>query len=152
MANPAALPLESETEAGRLQRALTDAQTDLQRHSGTLSKLQGELMASRLEVSGIRAETVQYQGFLRRAEMQIAAAHVHAANLETEIARLHAHIEELRAHAGNRDGEIVRLHAHIATLQNEVGQLRTYGDAVRASTSWRITQPLRVVVRLLGRR
>jgi hypothetical protein len=134
MASSSAPPFEAETETGRL---LADAQADLQRHEVALAKLQGELMASRLEVSGARGETVQFQGFLRRAEAQAAAAH--------------AHIEELRAHAASREAEIARLHADISTLHAGMAVLRADGDALRASLSWRITSPLRRTVRLLRR-
>ena len=138
MADPVTLPLAVETENDRLRMALADAQADLQRHAAALLKLQGELMASRLEVAGARGETVQFQGFLRRAEAQASADH--------------AHIAELRAYAATREAEIVRLHTQMNTLQAELGELRAEIGALRASPFWHILKPAQGLVRLLRRR
>jgi hypothetical protein len=135
MADPAALILEEETETDRLRMALADTLSDLQRRDAALLKLQGELMASRLEVARARRETVQFQGLLRRAEEAGAAqATAHArAGLESATASWNA--------------EITQLHAVIATLQAETSALRTGMDLLRASASWRISAPIRVVGR-----
>ena len=114
--------LDGETEIDRLQTVLIDARDDLQRHGAALAKLQGELAASRLEVSGARGETVQFHGFFLRAEAQAAEAKAQA--------------EELRAHAARLQAEIARLHDAAAALRAEVA-------ALRASFSWRVTRPMR---------
>jgi hypothetical protein len=103
----------AETETGRLTRALAQAQA--------------ELMASRLEVSGTRAETVHFKGFLRRAEADIAAAQANSAVLEGEIASLKAQATE------------------IAALRTSLGHVQAERDALRASFSWRISAPVRLV-------
>jgi hypothetical protein len=123
MADAAAQSLTQETEADRLRALLTQAQGELERHIAALLKLQGELMASRIEVSGARGETVQYQGFLRRAEADIAAAQAREMALAGEVAALTRHAETLEA-----------------GLQ-----------AVRASLSWRVSSPVRLIGRFVGR-
>jgi hypothetical protein len=127
MTNPSTSPLEAETEADRLRFALTESEADLRRHGTVLKRLQGEVMASHLEVAGARSETVQFQGMLRRAEEDAAAAHRRVAALEAEIARQNA---------------------AIAALHAEVVPLRTATDLMRASLSWRISAPVRVFGRL----
>jgi hypothetical protein len=138
MANLVTPSIEAETEADRLRIAFAEVQTDLQRHTAVLSKLQGELMASRLEVSGARGETVQFQGFLRRAEAEAAAARVHIAELRANAAAREAEI------AARHKAEIARLHDRISTLQAEI-------DALYASRSWRLSAPIRMASRILGR-
>jgi hypothetical protein len=116
MASPTARVLEAETETDRLAQAEAD--------SATFSKLQGELMASGLEVSGAPEETVRFQGLLRRAKEALANARV--SNLEAGAAR--------------RDAEIVTLQALITLLR---------AKTLRASLSWCISAPVRVVGRLI---
>jgi hypothetical protein len=115
--------------------ALAEAEADLQRHDAALLRLQGELMASRLEVSGAREETVQFRGMLHRAEEAAATA----------ASAAHARIVSLEADAIGRDAEIIRLHAAITTLQAEIHAIRAGMDLLRASFSWRISAPVRAV-------
>jgi hypothetical protein len=130
--------LEAETDADHLRVALAEVQNDLQRHGAILSRLQGELMASRLEVSGARAETVQFQGFLRRAEAEAAAAHAHIAELRANAASREAE------NADRHEAEIVRLRGRMDTLQAEI-------DALYASRSWRMSAPIRAASRIMRR-
>ena len=139
MANPAVGPIVPETETDRLRMALAEAEADLQRQAAALSRLQGELMASRLEVSGAREETVQFRGMLQRAE----AAATRAAS------SAHARIVDLEADAIGRDAELTRLHAAITTLQAEIRAVRAGMDLLRASFSWRISAPVRVGGRVI---
>jgi hypothetical protein len=143
---PAGLPssassLQAETEVDRLQRALAEVEADLERHKTALSKLQRELMASRLEVSGARSETVQFHGLLRRSQAEATKA-------VAEAATAHAQIATLEADAASGSAEIPRLQAVIASLQAETLALRAGMDVLRASLSWRISAPVRVVGRL----
>jgi hypothetical protein len=130
MADPTAWILEEETETDRLRTALAEARADLQRRDMALLKLQSELMASRLEVAGAREEMVQYQGLLCRMEEPAAHARV---GLESAV---------------SRNAEITQLRAVIATLQAETLALRAGIDIMRASASWRISAPVRMVGRL----
>jgi hypothetical protein len=129
MTDPNAWMLEEETKTDRLRTMLAEARADLQRRDAALLKLQGELMASRLEVAAAREETMQFQGMLRRAE--------------EAAARLEA--------TGHRNAELTELHAVIATLRAETSALRVGMDLMHASASWRISAPVRVVGRLMRR-
>jgi hypothetical protein len=130
--------LQTETEVERLRRAFAEVEADLQRHKVALSKLQRELMASRLEVSGARDETMQFRGLLRRAQAEAAEA----ATARTQIATLEADVA-----SGN--AEISQLQTVIASLQAETLALKAGMDILRASLSWRISAPVRVVGRLI---
>jgi hypothetical protein len=142
MANPTPWILEEETETDRLRTALAESRTDLQQRDAALLKLQGELMASRLEVAGARGETVQFQGLLRRAEEAAASAAQAIARLESAAASRDTEIAQLHA-------IIATLQAVIATLQAETSALRAGMDLLRASVSWRISVPVRVAGRLM---
>ena len=139
MADATTRIVEEQTETDHLRTTLAEAHTDLQRRDAALLKLQGELMASRLEVAGARSETVQFQGLLRRAEEAAAQACTRlesaTASRDSEIAQLH--------------GVIATLQAVVTTLEAETSALRAGMDLLRASVSWRISAPVRVAGRLI---
>jgi hypothetical protein len=143
MADPAAA-WPPDTETDRLRRALAEAEAELQRHGAALAKLQGELMASRLEVSGAREETVQLRGMLRRAEANLRKAEASASADQARIA-------SLEADAIGRNAEIMGLQAEIGRLQAETRALRTGMDVLHASLSWRISAPVRLAGRVMRR-
>jgi hypothetical protein len=138
MMNRTQFPLEAETEADRLRFTVSELQADLQRHRLMLRRLQGEIAASHLEVAGARGETVQWQGMLRQAEADAAIVYPsRIAPLEAEIASLTSEITELRAIIADREVANVALRADV--------------DLIRASLSWRISTPVRIVGRLARR-
>ncbi len=112
-----------DTENARLRAALADARLDLERHHNCLAKLQGELMAARLEIAGARGETVQFRGMVERAE---AATRIEQAQL-------------------------IALRPAFAALETELGLVRAELAALRGSLSWRMTEPLRQVLWRLNR-
>jgi hypothetical protein len=115
MSDAASMHGGADAEYDRLRETLASTEAELKRYASTLEKLQGELKASRLEVAGARGETVHVRGFLKQAQAQLEAAE--------------AHIEQLRAQAKKREALLQARHDDIAAL--------------RASTSWRLTRPLR---------
>ena len=104
-----------DTENARLRAALADARVDLERHQSCLAKLQGELMAARLEVAGARGETVQFRGMVERAEAA-------------------TRIEQV---------QLIALRPAFAALERELGAVRAELATLRNSLSWRVTEPLR---------
>ncbi len=81
----------------------------------------------------------------REAEkIKLETAKSENAQLAASLAAASAQIERLRAAPARRAAEIEALRAEIATLQIRV-------DGLMASTSWRVTAPLRRLARLLGR-
>ena len=142
MADATTWIVEEQTETDHLRTTLAEAHTDLQRRDAALLKLQGELMASRLEVAGARSETVQFQGLLRRAEEAAASAAQACARLESATASRDSEIAQLH-------GVIATLQAVVTTLEAETSALRAGMDLLRASVSWRISAPVRVAGRLI---
>lgn len=138
MTNRTQPPLEAETETDRLRFAVTELQADLQRHSLMLKRLQGEVAASHLEVAGARGETVQLQEMLRQAEADAAIIY------PSRIAPLEAEVASLEA-------EIARLHALIADQAAANVAVQADIDLIRASLSWRISVPIRILGRLARR-
>jgi chromosome segregation ATPase len=112
-----------DTENARLQAALADARADLERHHSGLAKLQGELMAARLEIAGARGETVQFRGMVERAEAA-------------------TRIEQV---------QLIALRPELAELERKLGSVQAELAALRGSLSWRMTAPLRRVVWRLNR-
>ena len=124
--------LGGDPETDRLRNALAVAQADLRLHVAALSKLQGELSASRVEAASTRQETINFRGYLQQSQADVEAAHVH--------------IGELSVRAAAREAEFA---AAIAALHAEAAALQTALALVHASFSWRVTRPVRVMGRIL---
>jgi FkbM family methyltransferase len=121
-------------------RAVQDAAERLREETARIrSALDAEARASRVEASAARTEA--------------STLHAEAATLRTELAT--AQQEASRAHA-----QAAILGTELATAQQEASHLRTTLSAMQqsdaqiaallASTSWRITAPLRGVSNLFG--
>jgi hypothetical protein len=84
-------------ENAMLRAALADAKADLQRHESSVAKLQGELMAARLESAGARAETVQFRGMVERAQAATRIEQEHLATLKKELGLARNELTGLRS-------------------------------------------------------
>jgi FkbM family methyltransferase len=150
----------------------------IERYQGQIEHYQGEIAALQAERDAAVA-AVGHGGDAERArgvaELELKVARDQVARLETEMAglrefgRLAAHIEWLERQHGDAERETERLHHHIAWMQKQLDgavqnqnyaahQLAVVTDtaqrhmhAVHASTSWRVTAPLRRAVELLRR-
>lgn len=68
-----------------------------------------------------------------------------------EVGRLRTIVLEKSNEAGRLSSSLERVRAELATLRSERDQPAQENAAMRASTSWRITRPLRRAVTLLRR-
>nr|WP_321986241.1 hypothetical protein [uncultured Lichenicoccus sp.] len=139
-AAPAPQALETETDPDRLHRLLAGVEAELREHRLALSRLQGELAASRLEVAGARGETMVYRAMVQRAQAELAEAELAQAGLAGQAADV-----------AGQDAEIARLHAIIAAQHSEMQSLGTAIVALYASFSWRVSRPVRVASRSIRR-
>ena len=71
--------------------------------------------------------------------------------LEAEVGRLRTMVLEKSNEAERLSSSLERVRAELATLRSERDRPAQENAAVRASTSWRITRPLRRAVTLLRR-
>jgi len=137
--------------AEALRQALAGVRREAERQTGEITARGAEARALRDRTEALREEAAA----LRTAELTAAAA---AEALRQDRATLQA---ETRALAEEARGlralgpELHRLRAEQAaasareaTLRAEAEALRRHRDAMAASTSWRVTLPLRVVGRL----
>jgi hypothetical protein len=81
-----------------------------------------------------------------------------ADRLRLELGALRGHFEETRRHLGEARAEVEGVHSQLNQTMNErdrlavrVAELQQQHDAVVASTSWRITAPIRAVTRVMKR-
>jgi hypothetical protein len=137
--------------AVRHRQALAEAETNLRDGGAALDSARAEADAARAE-----ADTARAEADAARAEADVARAE--AASLRLRAARLEAALE-LRgagAPAAAPGGDIVTaarvaalqaLYAERDALREQFDLLRRQLDAVLASASWRVTAPMRAVVR-----
>jgi FkbM family methyltransferase len=112
---------EAEAAVARLRVRLADVSADLAKHNKALSQVQNDLVSTRLEVADARAESKHF----REGMAQAAAEAAHA---RAQI----NHFREVMAQA----------QAQSAALQQEI-------KGLHASTSWRVSAPVRLVGRML---
>ncbi len=158
-------------EHGRVQAALRhdaeEARAQVKR-----SETDAALLAARIDVLNVEHGRVRdaaanahrreeaTEAALADMEMraQIAAemSRVSDADLKRAIAAIHAEEIDCAAHAYRAEQAKASLAEHlahhaveIAELRRENAQLLAWREAVRTSTSWRVTRPLRAVVQLV---
>ncbi len=98
------------------------------------------------------AELIRVGNEIRNVGSQAQESKAEVRRLLTECQRQQSEIRELVAHAERQTTEIRELVAHAERQATEITQLIADLDALRRSSSWRLTEPLRATARLLGRR
>ena len=101
-------------------------------HAAEIERVQQELAAERGEVANLTARAAE----LERVQQELAGE-------RSEVARLTAASAALRAEsAAQASAYAAQASTYTAQLKAQAAEL----DAIKASTSWRITRPLRVIV------
>lgn len=106
---------------------------------------------ARARAAGAESTLAERVSALRRAEARIA-------ELEREIAGLRAAAEAERSRAADLEGRLagaesgaVEIRSHMADLEGRLAGTEAYVDRIHRSKSWRVTEPLRTLSRILRR-
>lgn len=106
----------------------------------------------------LRTEILRWQRDAARIEQRLHQANLDLMASGNEIARLTnengvqaGEILRLTGEAAERDESLRQIHAEIDRAATERDDLAKTLDGIRRSTSWRVTAPLRLTTRALGR-
>ena len=174
-----AVPL-LDADNARLRASLAELDTDLKKHSKALSQAQHDLIAARQEVADARAASNHFRELLNQTNAQSAAALAGekaqsaaalagqqaqaAAALAGQKAQAAAALAEQQAQsaaalaaqqaqaAAALAGQEAQAAAALARQQAQSAAALAEVRALRASTSWRVSAPVRALRRMLPRR
>ncbi|MDJ0390567.1 glycosyltransferase [Roseomonas sp. E05] len=149
---------QTEKHAVALGREVMVRDTEIERLNGELqsgaqdrARIAGELAQARAAIADLQRETQQMQALIsERARLQgeLAQARAAIADLQRETQQMQALISE----RARLQGELAQARTAIADLQRETQQMQALIDErarqieeIRASTSWRLTKPVRKV-------
>lgn len=142
---------EVEAELAQLERTIGPVIAEMRRDldqkafEGELHT-QAQLAETRQEVSDLRAH---FDAFHAESDAALAALQVTVEQWRREAEADGAKVAILREKAGVLEHEAAALSAHLAATQEHVEGLKAEIRAIFASTSWRVTRPLRAIVRRL---
>jgi hypothetical protein len=123
----------------RLRARLADANADLAKHNKALSHVQNDLVLTRQEVADARAESNYFRELMRQS----------AASQQAESNHLR---ELMRQSAASQQAESNHLRELMKQAQAQSEALQMEVHALRTSTSWRLSAPIRVFGRIFRRR
>jgi FkbM family methyltransferase len=130
-----AVPL-LDADNARLRASLADLDTDLKKHSKALSQVQHELIVARQEVADARAVSNHFRELMNQTNAQSAVA-----------------LAEVRAQSAVALAEQqAQSSAALAEQQAQSAAALAEVRALRTSTSWRVSAPVRTLGRMLRRR
>jgi FkbM family methyltransferase len=101
-----------------------------------------------LAVSNPADEDPYVKNSLRRAELAAQASHI--AQLEVEFSLPGSENRRLRADLAAQASNVARLEAELAACESEVAGLKKEREELHASSSWRMTAPLRMTKVLIS--
>jgi chromosome segregation ATPase len=163
-----AVPL-LDADNARLRASLAELDADLKKHSKALSQAQHDLIAVRQEVGDARAASNHFRELLNQMNAQAAAALAElraqsattlagqqaqaAAALAGQMAQSDAALAEQKAQADAvLAGQMAQADAALAEQKAQSEAAFAEVRALRTSTSWRVSAPVRAVRRMLPRR
>ncbi len=104
-----------------------------------------DLIAAQLEVTAAQQDVAAARQELRAAQ---ARANSVLSQLRTEKSALARQLDVMRETIAEQATEIGRLGSELYALKDQNSRLKRQYNALRASTSWRVTMPIRAVKRL----
>ena len=126
--------------------------------AGELERLRAEVLSTGEGAKVLRAEAADLTAEITKRDAKIAEVHQTLAEREAKLGALNQGLAEREAKLvalnqglAERDRELGRLRDMLSARDANIAMLLSMVSALRASTSWRITAPLRFSKRLLTR-
>ncbi|MBS0560122.1 MAG: glycosyltransferase [Proteobacteria bacterium] len=155
-------------EAAPVQTAPTDAEAEALRQTvaalrATIAAQRAAVDAARMEADAARASEAEQRAHAAAMQAWAESARRQTADFEKLLADFAAHhdrdiaertaeTERLRVALAGAQQDAEAQRAHVAALNVDVAALNAHVVALLASTSWRISAPMRAIARMLGRR
>jgi hypothetical protein len=107
--------------------------------------------AEEAERAAILAELVQRRAAAAQADQAVSRALTEARLAAEARARAEDDLAGTRAEAERLAQDLAQIHGALIARENELTELRAWAEAILASTSWKVTAPLRRASLMLGR-
>lgn len=123
-----------------LAKAVLDDSKEIAARDAALAQLRSEIAARDVALGQLRAEIAARDVALGELHSEIAAR-------DAALERWEAYIAECAAVLAQRNADISALRQQLVTVQTSSMELEATLHELRASTSWRVTAPLRMIKR-----
>jgi hypothetical protein len=144
-------------------KTLAAVELELDGLERTVGPVLAEMRQELVQIPLARAEAAEARESEARTQFQLKDAletltvqrdlinslHAQADQARREAEGERAKVDILRSRASQMEYEIVAAKAHLAATQEQVAGLQAEVQSIFASTSWRLTRPLRAVIRRL---
>jgi hypothetical protein len=144
---------EARSETAQLDKALAEARSETDQRDKALAETRSQTAQLDKTLAAARSETAQLGRALAQARSETARLGRVLAEARSEHAGLNDGLATARQEGANRQAALDATATDLATVRIRAEQAeaafaaaRMELDAVRRSTSWRITQPLRQIV------
>jgi glycosyltransferase involved in cell wall biosynthesis len=144
-----AVRLKDELTATRQQGE--DLARQLAAHSADLIRLDDDLRAAKRQSEDLATALEARSADLIRLGDELTFAKRQREDLATALTARSAEVLETSVQSAKRDAELAHSHGRIRELTGILEERSREMRSMRASTSWRVTRPLRDARRLLGR-
>ena len=160
-----ALVAKVETERARLQGENTELHALVKKVETERVRLQGENTELHALVKKVETERARLQGENTELHALVKKVETERARLQSENTKLHALVSKVETERARLQDENAELHALVAKVETERARLQDENTELHAlvakveearhalvsSFSWRISRPLRILGRLLGK-
>jgi hypothetical protein len=113
------------------------------RHQLAALSIQRDALKEKVREQGYTAQALKAEVSARSNEVELAKG---------ALADAQVMVMEAQARVSEAEGEVTEAQARVSEVEVEVSEARQQNERLKASTSWRITRPLRQIAALRSRR